>query len=495
MRPSVTLLYILKKYMGRNEGDEKMSGEKKSTSTIWGGRFAGGPDQLMHDINASIDYDQKLYAEDIEGSRAHARMLAAQDIISQEDCSAILGGLDQIEAEISAGQFSFSTALEDIHMNVEARLSDLIGAPAGRLHTARSRNDQVATDIRLWLRGRIEQLDEMLRALQQACLSQAEQHTKTVMPGYTHLQTAQPISFGFHMMAYVEMFGRDRARLKDALGRVNEMPLGSAALAGTGFPIDRQATAKALGFARPMANAMDGVSSRDFAIEFLAAAAICATHLSRLAEEIVIWSTDRFDFIKLSDKFTTGSSIMPQKRNPDAAELVRAKPGRIMGDLITLLTVLKGLPLAYGKDMQEDKEPVFDAESHLSVAIAAMTGMIADLQPNAQAMRAALKKGHPTATDLADYLVRKKGIAFREAHHITGALVAKAEEKELALEELPITDITAIAPMLDEDVLTILSVDVALEARNSEGGTAPVRVAEHIEQACNAYGLKKGQGA
>ena len=466
---------------------DKNAPKKTASSAIWGGRFAGGPSQLMTDINASISYDRAMYKQDIAGSVAHATMLAGQKIITEADLSAICEGLATIEQEISDGVFEFSDALEDIHMNIESRLASLIGDPARRLHTARSRNDQVATDIRLWLREAIEQLDSQLAALQEALIDQAEAHITTVMPGYTHLQTAQPVSFGFHLMAYVEMFGRDRGRFSDARKRLNESPLGAAALAGTPHPIDRHQTASLLGFARPMPNAMDAVSARDFAIEFLAAAAICATHLSRLAEEIVIWSTDRFGFISLSDAFTTGSSIMPQKRNPDAAELVRAKPGRIIGDLLALLTVLKGLPLAYGKDMQEDKEPVFDAESSLSLSLAAMTGMIADLTAHPEAMRVALEKGHPTATDLADYLVRVLNMPFRDAHHVTGKLVALADQQGCALDGLSLADMQAIEPRLEATIFEVLSIDSALQARDSFGGTAPAEVAAHIKAARAAF--------
>ena len=466
---------------------DKNAPKKTASSAIWGGRFAGGPSQLMTDINASINYDRAMYKQDIAGSVAHATMLAGQKIITEADLSAICEGLATIEQEISDGVFEFSDALEDIHMNIESRLASLIGDPARRLHTARSRNDQVATDIRLWLREAIEQLDSQLAALQEALIDQAEAHITTMMPGYTHLQTAQPVSFGFHLMAYVEMFGRDRGRFSDARKRLNESPLGAAALAGTPHPIDRHQTASLLGFARPMPNAMDAVSARDFAIEFLAAAAICATHLSRLAEEIVIWSTDRFGFISLSDAFTTGSSIMPQKRNPDAAELVRAKPGRIIGDLLALLTVLKGLPLAYGKDMQEDKEPVFDAESSLSLSLAAMTGMIADLTAHPEAMRAALEKGHPTATDLADYLVRVLNMPFRDAHHVTGKLVALADQQGCALDGLSLADMQAIEPRLEATIFEVLSIDSALQARDSFGGTAPAEVAAHIKAARAAF--------
>ena len=363
-----------------------MSEENKQKSSIWGGRFKGGPSDLMQEINASITFDKALYAEDIQGSKAHAQMLEKQHIISPDDLKAIQQGLDKIHREIASGAFSFSVELEDIHMNIETRLAELIGDPAKRLHTARSRNDQVATDIRLYVRNQIDELDVGLQQLQKNLLKKAGENTKTLMPGYTHLQTAQPISFGFHLAAYIEMIGRDRQRLQDCRKRVNESPLGAAALAGTSFPIDRHLTAKLLDFDRPMPNALDAVSARDFALEFTSAATICAIHLSRLAEEIVIWSTDRFNFIRLSDEFTTGSSIMPQKKNPDAAELIRAKPGRIMGHFISLATILKGLPLAYGKDMQEDKEPLFDTTKTLSISIAAMSGMIADMSINKAAM-------------------------------------------------------------------------------------------------------------
>ena len=467
--------------------DKTTPPSQNSASSIWGGRFAGGPSKLMLDINASISYDKALFRQDIAGSRAHATMLQAAGILTADDLAAITTGLAQIETEINDGSFTFSEALEDIHMNVEARLAELIGDPARRLHTARSRNDQVATDIRLWLRDAIDGLDDQLRALQSALLTQADAHAETVMPGYTHLQTAQPITFGFHLMAYVQMMGRDRSRLADCRKRMNESPLGAAALAGTSHPIDRHQTATLLGFDRPMENAMDAVSARDFAVEFMAAAAICATHLSRLAEEIVIWSTDRFAFISLSDAFTTGSSIMPQKRNPDAAELIRAKPGRIIGDLVSLLTVLKGLPLAYGKDMQEDKEPVFDAEASLAVCLAAMTGMIDDMSVNQQAMRAALASGHPAATDLADYLVSALKMPFRDAHHITGRIVSLADTHHCALDELPLSAMQEIEPRLDEAVQTVLSIDHCVAARNSFGGTAPDEVRARIAAARKAF--------
>ena len=466
-----------------------MSKNDQGKSTIWGGRFAGGPSQLMQDINASISYDQKLYRQDIAGSKAHATMLAATGILTSEDEAAIHNGLDAIQKEIEQGSFVFQDSLEDIHMNIETRLSELIGDAARRLHTARSRNDQVATDLRLWLRDKIDEIDHALVQLQHALLSQAEAHADTLMPGFTHLQTAQPITFGFHLMAYVEMIGRDRSRMADCRKRVNESPLGAAALAGTSFPTDRHMTASLLGFERPMENAMDAVSARDFAIEFLASAAICATHLSRLAEEIVIWSTDRFAFISLSDAFTTGSSIMPQKKNPDAAELVRAKPGRIMGALITLLTVLKGLPLAYGKDMQEDKEPVFDAEANLMLAITAMAGMIQDMTVNSNAMRDALSAGHPTATDLADFMVRELSMPFRDAHHASGAIVALADQKGCTLEELSFDEMVAIEPRLTDKVMDYLSVEGAAKARTSYGGTAPDEVRRQIAAARDRYHL------
>ena len=379
---------------------------KKNTSSIWGGRFDGGVSAVMERINASIGFDRELYRQDIAGSRAHAAMLAEQGIISRDDLAAILDGLTEIEGEIASGTFEFSTELEDIHMNIEARLVQLKGEAGRRLHTARSRNDQVATDLRLWVRDASDRMIEAINALRDALMDQAETHAATVMPGYTHLQTAQPVTAGHHLMAYVEMLGRDRGRFADARARMNESPRGAAALSGTSFPIDRGMTASALGFDRPMQNSMDAVSDRDFAVEFLSASALTAVHLSRLAEELVIWASDRFGFIRLSDGFSTGSSIMPQKRNPDAAELVRAKPGRIMGSLITLLTILKGLPLTYGKDMQEDKEPVFDAAESLMIALAAMTGMVRDMEFQPEAMRNALEAGFPTATDLADWMVK-----------------------------------------------------------------------------------------
>ena len=458
------------------------SGQKKA-STIWGGRFSRGPTQLMQEINASISYDKTLYRQDISGSIAHAEMLADQNILTNDDRDQIVSGLQQIEQEIATGKFTFSEQLEDIHMNIETRLAELIGDPAKRLHTGRSRNDQVATDLRLWLRDAVADIDHILAGLQAALLNQAEDHAETVMPGYTHLQTAQPITFGFHLLAYVQMFGRDRSRFADCAKRINESPLGAAALAGTSHPIDRHKTAALLGFDQPMANAMDAVSARDFAVEFMSAASICATHLSRLAEEIVIWSTDRFAFISLSDAYVTGSSIMPQKRNPDAAELIRAKPGRIIGDMVALLTVLKGLPLAYGKDMQEDKEPVFDAEKSLCISLMAMTGMIEDMTAHPEAMRQALSKGHPVATDLADYLVTELNIPFRNAHNITGTLVALADERGCGLNDLSLEELQSVEPQLTSAVQAVLSIDHAVAARTSYGGTAPVQVRARIAEA------------
>jgi argininosuccinate lyase len=447
---------------------------------MWGGRFAAGPDAIMEAINASIGFDRRLAPQDIAGSKAHAAMLAAAGIISDSDAAAIREGLDTILSEIEAGRFAFRTDLEDIHMNVEARLRDLIGAPAGRLHTARSRNDQVATDFRLWVRDRIDVAADGLTALQRALLDQAEAGADWVMPGFTHLQTAQPVTWGHHMLAYVEMFGRDAARFRDARARMNECPLGAAALAGTSFPIDRDATAAALGFDRPCANSLDAVSDRDFALEFLAAASICAMHLSRFAEELVIWSSAQFRFVTLSDRFSTGSSIMPQKRNPDAAELIRAKIGRILGATVALLTVMKGLPLAYSKDMQEDKEQVFDAADALALSLAAMEGMVRDLTAHRGALAAAAAHGFSTATDLADWLVREAGLPFRDAHHATGRLVALAETRGCGLEDLPIETMREVHPGIDAGVFDVLGVDRSVASRTSYGGTAPRRVREQI---------------
>ena len=452
------------------------SEKNKNASSIWGGRFDGGVSAVMERINASIGFDREMYRQDIAGSRAHAAMLVDAGIITAEDGAAISNGLTQIEAEIEAGTFTFSPALEDIHMNIENRLVELVGEPGRRLHTARSRNDQVATDLRLWVRDAIDGIDRAVADLQSALLDQAETHAATVMPGYTHLQTAQPVTVGHHLMAYAEMLMRDRGRFADARQRMNESPLGAAALAGTSFPVDRHATAAALGFDRPMRNSMDAVSDRDFAVEFLAAASLCATHLSRLAEELVLWASDRFGFIRLSDAFSTGSSIMPQKRNPDAAELVRAKPGRMNGSLITLLTVLKGLPLTYGKDMQEDKEPVFDAAENLLIALAATTGMMRDLEFRPEAMRSALDAGFPTATDLADWMVQALKLPFREAHHATGAIVALAEQKGVRLEQLSLEDLQSVHPDITAEALAVLDVDHAVASRRSYGGTAPDNV-------------------
>ena len=449
-----------------------------AASSMWGGRFAAGPDKLMEEINASIGFDKRLYRQDIAGSIAHCRMLADQGIIEPWDADAIVDGLRSIERDIEAGDFQFDPALEDIHMNVEARLAEKIGAAAGRLHTGRSRNDQVATDFRLWVRDAIDGADRQLQALQAALIGQAERHAATVMPGFTHLQTAQPVTLGHHLLAYVEMFGRDRGRLADARARLNESPLGSAALAGTSFPIDRKATAAALGFDRPMANSLDAVSDRDFALEFLSALSIVAVHLSRLGEELVIWTSAQFAFVRLSDAFSTGSSIMPQKRNPDAAELVRGKAGRIVGALNALLITMKGLPLAYGKDMQEDKEPVFDAADNSALCLAAMTGMIADMVPDEAALRRAVEPGFPTATDLADWLVRVLGMPFREAHHVTGRIVARAEQAGATLDKLPLDVLKEEHAAIDERIYDVLGVDASVASRTSQGGTAPVRVRE-----------------
>ena len=462
-------------------------------NALWGGRFAAGPAEIMERINASIGFDRRLYAQDIAGSRAHARMLADQGIITHEDGEAIGRGLDTILREIEAGKFTYSTALEDIHMNVEARLTELIGDAAGRLHTGRSRNDQVATDLRLWVRDAIDHLDAAFMALQGALIDKAERFADTVMPGFTHLQTAQPVTLGHHLLAYVEMLGRDRGRLADCRRRLNECPLGAGALAGTSFPIDRTATANALGFDRPAANSLDAVSDRDFAIEFLGAAALAAVHVSRLAEEIVVWCSHGFGFIRLSDAFTTGSSIMPQKRNPDAAELARAKAGRIIGALTTLLVVMKGLPLAYGKDMQEDKEPVFDAADSLALIVAASAGMIADMEPDPTAMRSAADEGYATATDLADWLVRVAGLPFREAHRLTGAIVRRAEDKGVGLAELSLAELHEVAPQIDDRVYDVLSVEASVASRASVGGTAPARVREAAAAARRRF-LATGDG-
>jgi argininosuccinate lyase len=430
----------------------------------------------MEEINASIGFDKALWRQDIQGSKAHVAMLAQQGIVTQADAKAITDGLNQVAAEIGKGDFTFSRSLEDIHMNVESRLAKLIGAAAGRLHTARSRNDQVATDMRLYVRDTVDALDAQLADLQQALAEKALEHADAVMPGFTHLQSAQPVTFGHHLMAYVEMLGRDRSRVLDARRRMNECPLGAAALAGTSFPIDREATAKALGFDRPTANSLDSVSDRDFALESLSAASICAMHLSRFAEEIVIWTTPQFALVNLSDAFTTGSSIMPQKRNPDAAELVRAKSGRIIGALTGLLIVMKGLPLSYAKDMQEDKEGVFDALSSLSLCIAAMAGMVRDMVPNTQTMKKAAGSGYATATDLADWLVRTLKMPFRDAHHVTGKIVGLAAAQKKDLEKLSLAEMQSVDPRITEAVFDVLGVTKSVKSRTSYGGTAPSNV-------------------
>ncbi len=464
--------------MTARDNKTKPEGNNNGPNRMWGGRFGLGPAEAMQRINASIDFDRQLYAQDIAASQAHCKMLVARGIVAEHDGAAILGGLDTIVREIEAGEFPFRAEYEDIHMNVEARLRELIGEAAGRLHTARSRNDQAVTDFRLWVRDAIDALDGQLKDLQAALIAQAEAHAETVMPGFTHLQAAQPVTLGHHLLAYVEMFGRDRGRLEDARARMNECPLGAAALAGTSFPIDRVMTAKALGFDRPTANSMDSVSDRDFAMEFLAAGAIVAIHLSRLAEELVLWCSGGFGYVRLSDAFSTGSSIMPQKRNPDAAELVRGKAGRVIGALNAVLVMMKGLPMAYGKDMQEDKEPVFDAAQTLSICLGASTGMIHDMTPDAAAMRAATAGGYLTATDLADWLVRVLGVPFRDAHHITGAIVQRAAQRGCDLAALPLEEMQAVEARITQDVFEVLSVDASVRSRTSLGGTAPDRVRE-----------------
>ena len=451
-----------------------------SSNQMWGGRFASGPDAIMEAINASIGFDQRLATQDIAGSRAHAAMLAAQSIISDSDFEAIEEGLITILSEIEAGKFVFSSKLEDIHMNIEARLKDLVGEPASRLHTARSRNDQVATDFKLWVRDQLDACEVALTGLIHALIAQAEQGADWVMPGFTHLQTAQPVTWGHHMMAYVEMFGRDLSRLRDARKRMSECPLGAAALAGTSFPIDRNSTAAALGFDRPAANSLDAVSDRDFALEFLGLASICAMHLSRFAEELVIWSSAQFRFVSLSDRFSTGSSIMPQKKNPDAAELIRAKIGRIFGANVALMLVMKGLPLAYSKDMQEDKEQVFDAADNLLLALAAMQGMVVDLQANKAVLCAAAGAGFSTATDLADWLVRSLNMPFRDAHHVTGSLVALAEAEKCELQDLSLTQMHSVDPAITKEVYDVLGVENSVASRISYGGTAPAQVRAQI---------------
>ena len=454
--------------------------DKKQSNAMWGGRFASGPDAIMEAINASIDFDQRMARQDIEGSRAHAAMLAQQGIITHNDADAIREGLLTVLSEIDTGTFQFSKALEDIHMNVESRLKELVGEPAGRLHTGRSRNDQVALDFKLWVRDQMDAVVLGLEALMKALLVQAETGADVVMPGFTHLQVAQPVTWGHHMMAYVEMFARDRSRMKDARARMNESPLGAAALAGTGFPIDRDMTASALGFDRPAANSLDAVSDRDFALEFLSASSICATHLSRFAEELVIWSSAQFRFVTLSDRFSTGSSIMPQKKNPDAAELIRAKVGRINGSLIALLTIMKGLPLAYSKDMQEDKEQVFDAADSLMLALAAMTGMVGDMLPNRASLEVAAASGFSTATDLADWLVRELGMPFRDAHHVTGALVKMAEDDGVDLPDLSLAQMQSVCAEITDGIFGVLGVHNSVASRVSYGGTAPAQVRAQV---------------
>jgi len=450
------------------------------SNRMWGGRFSSGPDAIMEEINASIGFDKRLYKHDIAGSIAHARMLEVAGILTRDDKDAIISGLETVRGEIEAGEFTFSRALEDIHMNVESRLKELVGEPAGRLHTARSRNDQVATDFKLYVRDGLDMLAAQVETLQKVLVEKAEAEAGTVMPGFTHLQSAQPVTFGHHMLAYVEMLERDKGRLLDARRRLNESPLGAAALAGTSFPIDREMTAEALGFDRPMANSLDAVSDRDFILETLSAASICAMHLSRLSEELVIWSSAQFAFVRLSDKFSTGSSIMPQKRNPDAAELIRAKVGRIFAAFTSLLMVMKGLPLAYSKDMQEDKEIAFDALDNFSLALAAMTGMMGDLSVNREKMAAAAGAGFSTATDLADWLVRAANVPFRDAHHITGRAVAAAEAKGCGLEGLTIEDFKEIDERITSQVFKVLGVENSVKSRTSFGGTSPANVKAQV---------------
>ncbi len=466
-----------------------MTQEIRSANPMWGGHFEKGPHALMQEINASIDVDKRLYEQDISGSLAHCEMLVAVGMLKADEGAAIMGGLREILVEIEIGQLEFKTELEDIHMNVESRLKDKIGDVAGKLHTARSRNDQVATDFRLYVRDALDGLDVLLKDLQAVLVKRAEEHAATIMPGFTHLQTAQPVTFGHHLMAYVEMFGRDRKRVASARENMNECPLGAAALAGTSFPINRHQTAGLLGFDAPMRNSLDAVSARDFALEFLSVGSIIATHLSRLAEELVIWSSSPFGFVKMSDSFTSGSSIMPQKRNPDAAELVRAKVGRVTGSLITLLTVMKGLTLAYNKDMQEDKEPVFIAHDQLVICLKVTAGMIEDLQVNALRMREAASGGYSTATDLADWLVRMLDMPFRRAHHVTGAVVRLAESKNCTLSDLKLADMQSVDERITQDVFDVLTVDHSAASRTSFGGTAPENVRTAIVEAKQRFGL------
>lgn len=461
-----------------------MTDQSKDTgsdaSAMWGGRFSGGPSEIMEEINASIGFDKRFYAQDIRASKAHAEMLGEQKILTQQDVKSICEGLDAVYAEIEAGKFTFKRALEDIHMNVEGRLKELIGDAAGRLHTGRSRNDQVATDFKLWVRDGLDQMDGALKATQKALIDQAEHHADSAMPGFTHMQIAQPVTLGHHLLSYVEMLGRDRSRLADCRRRMNESPLGAAALAGTSFPIDRHRTAAELGFERPSANSLDAVSDRDFALEYLAGLSIASVHLSRLAEEYVLWCSTQFGYARLGDSYSTGSSIMPQKRNPDAAELVRSKAGRVIGSLNALLIVMKGLPLTYGKDMQEDKEPVFDAHDTVMLALAAMTGMLEDTTFNTGRMSEDAGKGYATATDLADWLVRVLAMPFRDAHHVTGAVVKMAEDKGLGLEDLALVDLQSIEPRITEALFDVLGVENSLKSRTSFGGTAP----ENVKNAC-----------
>jgi len=462
---------------------KKDSSEEQNNSKIWGGRFSSSSNKLMEEFNSSIQFDKKLYKQDIEASIVHAEMLCKQKIISEKDFKLIKTGLNKIKTEISNNNFTFSIKLEDIHMNIENRLVDLIGDAGKKLHTGRSRNDQVATDIKLWLRDSIDQIEINLKLLQKTLIDKSELYYDMLMPGYTHLQVAQPVTFGHHLLAYVEMLGRDRGRLTDCRKRLNELPLGSAALAGTSYPIDRDFVSKKLGFDKPTKNSMDGVSDRDFAVEFMSATSLIAIHLSRLAEELVIWSSDRFNFIELPESFTTGSSIMPQKRNPDAAELIRAKPGRIFGNMLSLMTVLKGLPMTYGKDMQEDKEPIFDTARTIQMCIVNMDGMIKGLQPIPNNMIEALQKGFPTATDLADYLVINLDIPFRDAHHLTGRIVLLAEEKDCTLESLSLKDIQRIIPEADDKIIDVLKIQNSVSSRNSFGGTAPKNVLKAAREA------------
>jgi argininosuccinate lyase len=461
----------------------KAAAKKAAGNPMWGGRFAAGPAEAMANINVSIAFDRKLYAQDIAGSVAHCKMLAAQGIIGQGEAKSIVQGLEAVRKEIAAGRFKFKESLEDIHMNIEARLAELIGDAAGKLHTARSRNDQVALDFRMYVRDALGAVEKALGALIAALLAHAEEHAASVMPGFTHLQSAQPVTLGHHLVAYAEMIARDRGRVRDALARMDECPLGAAALAGTSFPIDRHKTAKALGFSRPCANSLDAVSDRDFALEGLSAAALSSMHLTRLAEEFILWSSAPFRFIRFSDRFSSGSSIMPQKRNPDAAELVRGKSGRIYGALISLLTTLKGLPLAYNKDMQEDKEPVFDAFAQWQLCLAAMTGMVADFTPDTARMEALAGEGYSTATDLADWLVRTLKIPFRQAHHVTAKIVKAASAKNYTLAALPLEQMQRIEPRITKEVYSVLGAKQSVMSRTSFGGTAPVRVREAIKAA------------